>query len=111
MAFFNEPYPEDVANRIDHDYPDGNRMQVIEILERLRHPNEWLRFACLRLAQGRVALLPQWVELANRDPRDLQLAVESIAGGSAWERDYILYDKRGTRGDMSAATMQRHPRS
>lgn len=110
MAFFTEPYPEDVANRIDHDYSEGDRLHVIEILERLRRPSDWLKFACLRLAKGRVALLPQFVELANRDPRDLQLAVEGFAGGG-WERDYILYDKRGTRGDESDPKMQRRPRS
>ena len=48
---------------------------------------------CLRMASGNVALIQQWVDEANADPRDLQLAVEAHFG-PGWERAYILYSER-----------------
>jgi hypothetical protein len=97
MAFRQEPYPEDVANRIEHDFVPSERDQVAEILFRVNESVgnvPWVQLAALRLANGRIDLLQQWVDEGNADPRDLQLSIESIAGLN-WEREYILYGKRG----------------
>jgi hypothetical protein len=34
----------------------------------------WLQLAALNLAGGRIDLLPQWIQEANSDPRDLKMA-------------------------------------
>jgi len=55
----------------------------------------WIQLAALRAAGGKLELLQQWVELGNKDPRDLQLSLLSMAGAD-WEREYILYESRGS---------------
>lgn len=47
----------------------------------------WLRLAALNLAAGRLDLLPQWVELANRDERDLKMATERTLD-QMWDAKY-----------------------
>jgi hypothetical protein len=98
MAFFREPRPEDVANRVSEDYAPEDALDVIETLSKVTGFGDleqipWLQLACMRLAAKRKDLLPQWVQLANQDSRDLQLAVEGQYGPT-WERDFILYSKR-----------------
>jgi hypothetical protein len=47
----------------------------------------WLQLAALHLSGGRIDLLPQWIELANTDPRDLKLAAMRHLE-PAWEAKY-----------------------
>jgi hypothetical protein len=97
MAFLLEPYPEDVVNRVAHDYPKSERPQVMTILGEVRDLGwhvPWIQLAALRGALGKIRLLQQWVDLGNKDPRDLQMAIEGLAG-PGWERDFILYGERG----------------
>lgn len=98
MAFFREPYPEDVVNRVLHEYAAQDVADVLRILQTVKgvgHPEdvEWLQLACLRLAGGKKELIPQWVELANTDSRDLSMWLNRLHG-PGWERDYILYSER-----------------
>lgn len=98
MAFRREPYPEDIINRVNHDFPPGERQKVLEILAGVRDLGlgwdvPWIQLAALRAANGKVGLLQQWIDLGNTDARDLQLALESLAG-PGWERDFILYSQR-----------------
>jgi hypothetical protein len=100
MAFFREPYPEDVVNRVRHDYPKADRPRVMAILAEVRDLGwhvPWIQLAALRAASGKIKLLQPWVDLGNKDPRDLQTSLESIAG-AGWERDFILYGERGYTG-------------
>jgi hypothetical protein len=97
MAFLLEPYPEDVLNRVEHDYPKSQCPQVMAILGEARDLGwhvPWIQLAALRGASGKIRLLQQWIDLANRDPRDLQMSIEGLAG-PGWERDFILYGERG----------------
>lgn len=98
MAFFREPLPEDVVNRVSEDYAPEDIADVLETLSTVNGFGDaeqipWLQLSCLRMASGRRDLIPQWVQLANQDDRDLKLAVERRYG-QGWERDFILYSKR-----------------
>lgn len=98
MAFRREPFPEDVANRVLHDYAPSDVGDVFQILAGVKDYHDpdtvdWIQFASLWLAVGRKNLIGQWIEQGNQDPRDLQLSVEAQYGGD-WIRDYILYDRR-----------------
>jgi hypothetical protein len=93
MSFLREPFPEDVANRVLEDYVEYEIPQVFRLLEHIRGGDPWQQLACLRLASGHVELLPQYIELANRDSRDLKVSVNQTFG-PGWERDYILFAKR-----------------
>jgi hypothetical protein len=98
MAFLREPYPEDIANRIAHDFTVDDRASVTKILNEVRDLGwhvPWVQLAILRAADGKLHHLRQWVDLGNKDPQDLQLSLESFAGPS-WEREFILYHLRGS---------------
>lgn len=96
MAFYREPYPQDVANRIKHDFPLEQQEEVAQILSHVRDSGwhvPWIQLAALRAASGKIGLLQQWIDLGNEDPRDLSRMLARIAGPN-WERDYILYGQR-----------------
>ncbi len=99
MSFRREPYPDDVRNRVAHDYPPELRAAVFDTISRTapyidEEMVPWVQLAALRLAGGKHELIRQWIELANSDWRDLQIAVERYAGPT-WEREFILYGQRG----------------
>lgn len=97
LAFIREPRPEEVEHRIVTDFDAAKQQRVREILDRVGKVEPWYRpwvqLAALRAANGRVELLQHWVDLGNKDPRDLQLALESIAG-PGWEREYVVHGVR-----------------
>ena len=97
MAFVQEPRPEEVEHRIVCDFDIAQQGRVREILSTVGDVKPWHRpwvqLAALRAANGRVEQLQQWVDLGNRDPRDLQLALELIAG-PGWERPYVIHGSR-----------------
>jgi hypothetical protein len=98
MSFRREPFAEDVTNRVRQDYAADDIAAVVTLLDTVTGIGDsdrvpWIQLACLRLAGGRKELIGQWIELGNRDWRDLQLAVERHYG-AGWEREYILYDRR-----------------
>jgi hypothetical protein len=94
MASRLEPYPEDIVNRVNHDFAPHERERAIAILSRAPESRrEWVQLAALRGASGRLELLQQWIDLGRSDWRDLQLSIDSLAG-MAWEQDYVLYELR-----------------
>ncbi|HSI34896.1 MAG TPA: hypothetical protein VK986_15010 [Tepidisphaeraceae bacterium] len=54
-----------------------DRGAALEQLVQIRAGTDaiWARLAALHLAGGKLALIPQWVALANDDMRNLQVAV------------------------------------
>jgi len=93
MAFFPESYPEDIFNRVAHDFPANECSQVTAILKGVRDLGwhvPWVQLAVLRAASGHVHHLQQWVDLGNTDPRNLKQSIELIAG-PGWEQEFILY--------------------
>jgi hypothetical protein len=98
MAFFREPFPEDIDTRIQKDFPANSVQEVTSLLQQVRAAGDvegipWCQLGCLRMANGNLQQLSIWIEQANRDRRDLQLSIESVYGPD-WERDYILYAER-----------------
>jgi hypothetical protein len=96
VSYVEDPSSEDVANRIARDFAPSECAQVATILNKVTELGwsvPWVQLAILRLANGRLSLLQQWVDQANKDQRDLKLSVESVAG-PFWEREFILYESR-----------------
>jgi hypothetical protein len=96
MASGLGPYPEDIVNRVNHDFRVDERPRAFEILAGAKgrmFTTEWIQLAALRAAEGKVELLQQWIDLSNKDERDLKMALSGIAGAD-WEWHFILYSER-----------------
>lgn len=79
MAFPSGLDPKHVAAEVRRLVRLEDQHAAIALLNRVRGNGwdvVWLQLAALNLAAGRVELLPQWVELANQDERDLKMATE-----------------------------------
>ena len=77
MAFRSGLDPEHVAAEVRRLVRPADQQAAITLLDGIRDLGwdvVWLRLSALNLSGGRIDVLPQWVELANTDPRDLKMA-------------------------------------
>lgn len=77
MAFRTDIDPAHVSAEVQRLVPPNDQHTVQKLLAGIRSTGwdvVWLQLAVLNLCGGRIDLLPQWIELANTDPRDLKMA-------------------------------------
>jgi hypothetical protein len=90
MAFRSGLDPEHLATEVRRLVCPADREAAVALLNMIRGQGwdvVWLRLAALNLAAGRIDLLPQWVEQANRDQRDLMMATLSLLD-QTWDSKY-----------------------
>ncbi len=83
----------DVESAVRRDYPPAAVDGVLALLaaygvESWERDPEAIRLALVRIVHGDGAQLPQWVEWAKRDWRDVILAVQQTYG-YGWEEAYV----------------------
>ena len=89
----------DVGAAVRRDYPPAAVDGVLALLgtygtEAWERDPELIRLALVRIVQGDGAQLPQWVEWAKRDWRDVLLAVQRTYG-NAWDEAYLAELRAG----------------
>lgn len=100
MAFLETPTADDVDALIRHQYSESEFDEIMSLLGPINTSGElvgWhatrIQLAALAMSAGKESLIAQYIDLGNKDARDLQLAVESRLGPS-WERDCLWEIKR-----------------
>tara|TARA_R110002072_G_scaffold233795_1_gene391342 strand:- start:7847 stop:8149 length:303 start_codon:yes stop_codon:yes gene_type:complete len=100
MAFLETPTADDVVALIRHQYAESEFDAIMKLLGPISTSGElvgWhaarIQLAALAMSGGNRSLIAQYIDLGNKDARDLQMAVESQLGPS-WERACLWEIKR-----------------
>jgi hypothetical protein len=89
MAFRSGLDPGHVVAEVRRLVPTENQEAALSLLNGIRDLGwdvVWLQLAALYLSGGRIDLLPQWIQEANSDPRDLRMATLHL--DPAWDAKY-----------------------
>ena len=90
MAFRSGIDPRYLIAEVRRLVRPGEQEAAIAILNGIRGSGAdvvWLQLAALHLSGGRVDLMPQWVELANIDDRDLMVSIQRHLD-PLWDQKY-----------------------